>query len=448
MPPEERPVAAGRRLDGWKAIAAHLGRDRTTVMRWHERHEMPVHRLPGATRAPVHAWTHELDRWLAGGGDRTEAIPAAAPAPVRQGQRRLIIAAFAGLLVLTGLGTAMALRQPEGRAPAAQPVASLPPADMERFLAARALWADRSAASLARARGELAALTAANPDFAPGWAALAESWLLSREFAALPDEQAFAEAERAARRAVALDPGSAAGHRALGFLAYWWRHRPVEAGKAFRRALALSPGDAQTHFWYGNVLSDNGRHDAALRHLARARTLDPGNVSLKVDHAWALWQAGEQARADRLHAELRASAPDHAVLRSSLADLAMIARDWPEFLTEYAAYARLRDDADLIREAGEARAAWASGGLDAMRPVLMRGALDDLKANPSSTRCWAAVVASSLGDRATLLALLEQAVQGGEAWGNSGYRQAILDHWPDDSRVAELIGKLAAPPAE
>lgn len=398
---------------------------------------MPVHRLPGGTRAPVHAWTHELDRWLAGGGDKAEAV-AAAPPPGRQGHRSLIVAAFAGALVLAGLGTAVALRQParsEASAPAARPAASLPPADMERFLAARA-------------RSELAALTAARPDFAPGWAALAETWLLSREFAALPDEQAFAEAERAARRAVALDPGSAAGHRALGFLAYWWRHRPVEAGKAFRRALALSPGDAQTHFWYGNVLSDNGRHEAALRHLAHARTLDPGNVSLKVDHAWALWQAGEEAQADRLHAELRETAPDHAVLRSSLADLAMIRRDWPRFLTEYEAYARLRDDADLIREARAARVAWASGGLDAMRPVLIRGALDDLKANPSSTRCWAAIVASSLGDRTTLLALLEEADRRGEAWGNSGYRQAIVGHWPDDSAIAALTGRLAAPPIE
>ncbi|HMO67965.1 MAG TPA: hypothetical protein PKE25_04760, partial [Novosphingobium sp.] len=74
MPPEgtvspvdSSTMLAGRRLDGWKAIAAHLGRDRTTAMRWHERHGMPVHRPPGGTRAPVHAWSHELDRWLAGG---------------------------------------------------------------------------------------------------------------------------------------------------------------------------------------------------------------------------------------------------------------------------------------------------------------------------------------------------------------------------------------------
>ncbi|HMO67911.1 MAG TPA: tetratricopeptide repeat protein, partial [Novosphingobium sp.] len=259
-------------------------------------------------------------------------------------------------LVLAASAAILTLRQPAANRPAAEPIApveaALPPAAMERFLAARGLWADRSAASLAQARAELDALTRAYPRFAPAWAALAETWLLSREFAALPDEQAFAEAERAARRAVALDPGNAAGHRALGFLAYWWRNDPVMAGKAMRRALELAPGDAQTHFWYGNVLSDNGQHAAALRHLNRARTLDPGNVALKVDHAWALWQAGETAQAERLYAELRATAPDHVVLRNSLADIAMIGRDWPRFLAEYEAYARLREDRALPGQAG------------------------------------------------------------------------------------------------
>jgi hypothetical protein len=136
------------------------------------------------------------------------------------------------------------------------------------------------------------------------------------------------------------------------------------------------------------------------------------------------------------------------VLRSSLADIAMIARDWPRFLIEYEAYARLRDDSDLLAEARAARAAWTSGGLEAMRPVLIQGALADLQANPSSNRCWAATVASSLGDRAMLIGLLREAVRRGETWGNSGYRDPMVNHWPSDSSIAELVGKLAAPPVD
>ena len=35
------------RLDSWKAIAAYLGRDMSTVIRWEKEKGLPVHRLPG-----------------------------------------------------------------------------------------------------------------------------------------------------------------------------------------------------------------------------------------------------------------------------------------------------------------------------------------------------------------------------------------------------------------
>jgi hypothetical protein len=57
-----------RRLNSWKQIAAYLGRDRRTVMRWEKRAGMPVHRIPGSnTGRSVYAFGHELDDWLSNG---------------------------------------------------------------------------------------------------------------------------------------------------------------------------------------------------------------------------------------------------------------------------------------------------------------------------------------------------------------------------------------------
>jgi len=56
-PPEER-------LDSWKAIAAYLKRDVTTVQRWEKREGMPVHRHLHDKRGSVYALGHELDAWL------------------------------------------------------------------------------------------------------------------------------------------------------------------------------------------------------------------------------------------------------------------------------------------------------------------------------------------------------------------------------------------------
>jgi TolB-like protein/Tfp pilus assembly protein PilF len=61
-PTSERP--SEDRLDSWKAIAAYLGRDVTTVQRWEKREAMPVHRHLHDKRGSVYALTQELDAWL------------------------------------------------------------------------------------------------------------------------------------------------------------------------------------------------------------------------------------------------------------------------------------------------------------------------------------------------------------------------------------------------
>lgn len=51
------------RLDSWKEIAAYLGRNERTAIRW-ERKGLPVHRVPGGQRQPVFAYAQEIDAWL------------------------------------------------------------------------------------------------------------------------------------------------------------------------------------------------------------------------------------------------------------------------------------------------------------------------------------------------------------------------------------------------
>ena len=59
---EER--SAEDRLGSWKAIAAYLKRDVTTVQRWERREGVPVHRHVHETRGCVYAFSAELDAWL------------------------------------------------------------------------------------------------------------------------------------------------------------------------------------------------------------------------------------------------------------------------------------------------------------------------------------------------------------------------------------------------
>jgi hypothetical protein len=56
-----------RRLSSWKEIAAHLGRDVRTVIRWEKERGLPVHRDSSGTGRPtVYSDINELDSWLMG----------------------------------------------------------------------------------------------------------------------------------------------------------------------------------------------------------------------------------------------------------------------------------------------------------------------------------------------------------------------------------------------
>ena len=54
------------RLDSWKEIAAYVGRDVRTVIRWEQRGGLPVYRVPVGQRQAVYAYKHEIDEWLLG----------------------------------------------------------------------------------------------------------------------------------------------------------------------------------------------------------------------------------------------------------------------------------------------------------------------------------------------------------------------------------------------
>jgi TolB-like protein/Tfp pilus assembly protein PilF len=54
-----------KRLESWKAVAAHFGRDVTTVRRWERREGLPIHRLFHEKLGSIYAFTDELDAWWA-----------------------------------------------------------------------------------------------------------------------------------------------------------------------------------------------------------------------------------------------------------------------------------------------------------------------------------------------------------------------------------------------
>lgn len=60
-----RPEANNEdKLASWKEIAAYLGCDERTCLRWEKKLGLPVHRMEGASKSRVFAFRGELDRWM------------------------------------------------------------------------------------------------------------------------------------------------------------------------------------------------------------------------------------------------------------------------------------------------------------------------------------------------------------------------------------------------
>ncbi len=91
------------RLGSWKAIAAYVKRDVTTVQRWEKREGMPVRRHQHEKRGSVYAFRGELDAWMATRGAQL------APEP-RAGFKPAHGIAIAAALAVFGAGAWWLLR--------------------------------------------------------------------------------------------------------------------------------------------------------------------------------------------------------------------------------------------------------------------------------------------------------------------------------------------------
>ena len=125
----------GPRLDSWKEIAAHLGRDVRTVQRWEARDGLPVRRLHHSKSGSVFAYAAELDAWRNARDPRAEErrVGDAGDSAVPPGRRWLRVAGPAAAAVVVAL-LVLAVRAwgPGGGStpPPLRSVAVLPLADL------------------------------------------------------------------------------------------------------------------------------------------------------------------------------------------------------------------------------------------------------------------------------------------------------------------------------
>jgi hypothetical protein len=291
------------RMDGWKAIARYLGRDRTTAMRWVATRGLPVHRLPGGERSSVYAITAELDAWMLGNPDRPDA-----GGPARDfdpGRRTIVLGALAAA---AAGGLAIALRRPGDRSGEVDALL-----DQARVLRSQnTRETQNQAIGLAREAVKLA------PRDADAWGALgyaratASHWRDEDE-SRLLREQATLDGQHA----LDLDPGNAKGELALASaLPLLGQDNWLARAARLERSLARSPADPDALTESAWILRFTGQCAQAA---AACRKVDPRYHGPPLFNIWvrSLWSTGALAERDRKLAEALERYPTNKMLWST-----------------------------------------------------------------------------------------------------------------------------------
>lgn len=277
-----------RRFDSWKEIAAYFGRDARTVRRWETNEALPVHRHLHRSRGSVYAFQHELDEWHARRSLPLGAIPASRfrrPSPSR------IVLAVSATLALIGSAWVFSGRPGLPSAPrGAGHTTVADPEVRELFLLARH-HLDRRVGFRREAREYLEATVERAPGFAEAHALLGEAYVRQALFDDGPPADAWAKAEAAVRRALALDEQLAAAHTVISrihLLRDWnWAAAAAES----LRAIELDPAGPDARAAYALYLRAAGRPAEAAVERERALRADPLNphrlVSLGDDYLFA-----------------------------------------------------------------------------------------------------------------------------------------------------------------
>ena len=161
------------------------------------------------------------------------------------------------------------------------------PEAYEAYLKGRYFWNKRTADGLKKAIDYFNQAIEKDPNYAPAYAGLADSYALAGdwEYGVLAPKEAYPKAKAAATKALELDSTLGEAHISLAFCLDGFDWDWESAGKEFRRGIELSPGYATGHQWYAWHLAALGRNDEAVAELKKAESLDPLSLIISADLA-------------------------------------------------------------------------------------------------------------------------------------------------------------------
>jgi tetratricopeptide (TPR) repeat protein len=240
------------------------------------------------------------------------------------------------------------------------------------YLKGRYYWNKRTPADLQKAVDYFTQSIVADPGYAKAYVGLADCYGLQREFAAMPDSEAWPRALAAARRAVELDNSLAEAHSSLGFDLFYGMLDLKGGEREFKRAVELNPKYAEAHQWYATALMSMGRFQQASDEMERARQLQPTSRSLLADQGLLLFYEGKHEHAIEQLRQIEAAEPTFRSAHVYLAYIYFVSKDCPNYLSELRKAAESSRDPVELAVAAETEQDFAAGSSQSMFESLLK----------------------------------------------------------------------------
>jgi len=193
----------------------------------------------------------------------------------------------------------------------------------QAYRTGRLHWWRRTPEELKKAIALFANALEADAQFAPAYAAMADTYLLLSQYGNITTLKATEKAQDMIEKALALDPESAEAFAALG-LARWQIGQMDAAESALRHAVSLNEDYIPAQLWLAGVLGELGRYPEQNRVLEQAMLRDPLNELLLVNYTGNLSVRGEWAQGRDMLAELLTLRPDSTILLRFMSKLEML----------------------------------------------------------------------------------------------------------------------------
>jgi serine/threonine-protein kinase len=176
---------------------------------------------------------------------------------------------------------------------------------------------------------------AKDPNYAPAYAGLADSYCWLGFFSSLAPNEAMPKAREYAQKALQLDDSLSAAHASLGYVKALYDFDWPGAEREFKRAIELSPGLADGHFGYGIAyLAPIGKTSESIREMKLARDLDPLSLATNTYLGLAYEFAGDSDEAITQMKKALELDPTFFYAHSHLAVIYGRKRMFPEFFAE------------------------------------------------------------------------------------------------------------------